>query len=227
MSLQLPLLQPDSGKFPSFKQAVDALGIVPEILYRALEFGTSQNRLFFEQLSEKERPRPHIREIIVRDQAKRFLQRNDFQVEDEVINVGGEPLAALLTRWGPVQIRTLKAISGLVPGCGDSFKRRRFYNQLPDLYLGRDGKTRQTRLNLLFLWDFDPTFNLGNVWLSLPLRAGENSADVVTFWHEPLPHPATLAPDVKAGTARQEAEDELEKLLRDDEQKPEDEEESG
>src|SRR3979411_1922880 len=104
MALQLTLLQPRDGCFPSFEQTRSALGIAPQILFRALEFGTSQDRIFFEKLSENERPRPHIREMIVRDQGKRFLERNNFQVEEESISVGNEPLAALVVRFGPVQI---------------------------------------------------------------------------------------------------------------------------
>ena len=84
---------------------------------------------------------------------------------------------------------------------------------------------RQTRLNLIFLWEFDKAFNLGNVWLVCPMRAGETSADVVTFWHEKLPHPATIMRTVaEEPDARQKAEEELDHLLRNE---PEADEEKG
>jgi hypothetical protein len=215
MVLQLTLPQSTTSKLPSFEQTLAALGQIPEFLFRALEFGTSQNRLFFETLSNDERPRPHLREMIVRDQGKRFLERNEFQVDEDLVGVGNEPLSALLLRCGPVQIRVLKAADGLAPGCGDSFRRRRFYNQAPDFYRDSRGKTYKTKLNLLFLWNFDPSFNLGQVWLTCPMRAGETSEDVVTHFHELLPHPAFASAGRPAEEARSEAEQELERLLGD------------
>jgi hypothetical protein len=181
---------------------------------RPLEFGTSQNRLFFETLSQNEPPRPHLREMIVRDQGKRFLERNEFQVDDDLLALGNEPLSALLLRCGPVQIRVLKSADGLVPGCGDSFRRRRFYNQSPDFYRDPHGKAHKTKLNLLFLWNFDSSFNLGHVWLTCPIRAGETSEEVVTHFHQPLPHPVFATLIRPAEDVRNQAEEELERLLR-------------
>jgi len=226
MALQLTLIRPRNGRLPSFERTRSALGQIPEFLFRALEYGTSQNRLFFETLSENERPRPHLREMIVRDQGRRFLERNNFQVDDELVSVGNEPLSALLLRCGPVQLRVLKSVDGLPPGCGDSLRRRRFYNQAGDLYRDRNGETRSTKLNLLFLWNFDQAFNLGQVWLACTLRAGETSADVVTHFNEPLPHPSTSLTQPSAEKAIKQAEDDLERLLK-EEQEPETEEGSG
>ena len=163
--------------------------------------------------------------MIVRDQGKRFLERNEFQVEEESVDVGNEPLAALVVRCGPAQLRVLKGPDGVVPGCGTSLRRRRFYNQVSDYYRTRDGKVCQTRLNLILLWEFDKAFNLGGVWLVCPMRAGETAAEVVTFWHQKLPHPATLTrAAAEEPDARQKAEEELDRLLRDE---PESDEEKG
>jgi hypothetical protein len=108
MELQLPLLREVNGRVPPFHQTLAALGELPTFLYSAAEFGTSQVRSFFELLSEKETPRPHVREMILRDQAKRYFERNHFNIEDEALSIGNEPLAALLIRCGPVQFRVLK-----------------------------------------------------------------------------------------------------------------------
>jgi hypothetical protein len=216
MGLQLPLIRPRNGHLPTFERTLAALGPIPNFLFRALEFGASQNRLFFDLLSEKERPRAHLREMIVRDQGKRFLERSEFQVEDEAVTVGNEPLAALVLRCGPVHMRVLKAAApdGLAPGCGASERRRGFYNQAPSLYLGLDGRTRQTKLNLIYLWTFDDAFNLGQTWLVCPLRAGETPAEVITHFHEPLPHPAVSLSEQAASEQVKQTEDELEDLLR-------------
>ena len=217
MSSQLTLLKPERGEFPRFHATVSALGDIPALLYRALEFGTGINREFFEKLSQNEKPRPHIREMIVRDQAKQFLRRNDFSVDEEPVSVGNEPLAALVIRLGPVQIRVLKASGGVVPGCGTSDRRRSFYNQYREVYQDRLGKVRETRLNLLVLWDFDSLFNLHQLWMACPMRGGERSADVLLYWHEKLEHPAEVPVIPPAADAQQKTEDELERLLRDDE----------
>jgi hypothetical protein len=215
MSLQLPLaLDGPSRSFPSFADTLKALGSIPSLLYQSLEFGTSQNRAFFEQLSYNERPRPHIREMIVRDQAKCFLNRNDFSVDDEEVSVGNEPLAALIVRCGPVQLRVLKGPGGVIPGCSDSQRRREFYNQQAKTYRDRAGTIRTARLNLVVLWEFDQYFNLAPLSLVLPIRAGERSADVVFMWNEPMPHPGTqIVTDFVAD--QKQIEDELERLLTD------------
>ena len=207
MDLQMPLLRVTDGNVPSFEQTISALGSMPAILYRALEFGTSQNRTFFEQLSSKRASASASREMIVRDQAKRFFERSDFQVEDEPMTVGNEPLSALVVRCGPAQVRVLKGKGGLVPGCGDSFRRRNFYNQVSDLYRDRNGKTRRTLLNLLVLWDFDTLFNLANLWLVCPMRAGEKTADVLWHWHEAIPYPSAIELKLPTEEVRQQAEE--------------------
>lgn len=215
MNLQLTLLRPNRGRVPTFERTLTALGEIPSILCRALEFGASQNRRFFEELSQKEKPRPHLREMIVRDQAKRFLERNDFQVEEESVTVGNEPLAALTAYCGPAHLRVLKGFGGTVPGCGDSGRRKDFYNQKPGLYRDGKGQIREAKLNLLYLWDFDKTFNLGDLWLACPMRAGQTSADILLHWHEPIPYPIAVASDARVSDeSRREAEDELERLLR-------------
>jgi hypothetical protein len=219
MQINLNLNFPNHGRIPTFLQTVAALGSVPSILWRALEFGASQNRSYFERLSENELPRPHIREMIVRDQAKRFLERMNFPVEDDGsdVTVGNEPLVALTARFGPVQFRILKGKRGIVPGCGDSVARRKFYGQVPLYYLGADRQVRQTKLNLITLWDFDTLFNLGQLWLVCPRCGGTRADDVRWFWHEPLPHPALAAQSAsETYTSEDDVDRELDRLLRDE-----------
>src|SRR5689334_22470970 len=108
---------------PTFQKVMAILGSLTDILYRSVEYGTLQNRTYFEVLSEDERPRPHVREMIVRDMAKRFLERNDFVVGEERLIVGNEPLVALVLTWGEFQIRILKGKNGVLPGCGRSKDR--------------------------------------------------------------------------------------------------------
>ena len=113
-----------------------------------------------------------------------------------------------------------------MPGCGESLQRRQFYNQEPSKYIdSQSGLIRQTKLNLLGLWDFDSNFNLSQLWRCCPMRAGTRTAEVMTHWHEPVPHPATkmgASSGESAEVAKNRAEDDLEELLRENEANPED-----
>ena len=171
---------------------------------------------FFDEISDKETPRSHLREMIVRDQAKRYFARNAFTVDDEEVSVGNEPLAALIIRCGPAQIRVLKGPGGIAPGCGESDRRLDFYNQQPCAYRCTNGQIKTARLNLLVLWEFDQNFNLADLSLALPIRGGAKCADVLCSWTERIPHPATqIAPNFAED--KEGIEDELERLLKDHE----------
>jgi hypothetical protein len=205
-----------SDDVPGFPQVLSALGTIPAILYRALEFGTAQNRAYFETLSENEPPRLHVREMIVRDMAKRFLERSEFVVEEDRLMVGSEPLVALVLRWNGIQIRILKGKNGVLPGCGRSVNRKRFYRQLPSTYLDDAKRPKRSKLNVVLLWDFDAVFNLKKLWLVCPRTAGARAHDVTWFWHESIPHPAISAAST-AGARPIDSGADLEDLLRDDE----------
>ncbi len=177
MGLQLTLIQPSQGRVPSFERTLSALGDIPSILYRAVEFGTAQNREFFERMSENERPRPHIREMIVRDQAKRFLQRNDFQVEEDAVTVGNEPLSApdrpLWTGPSP----GAQGSRGVVPAVAEILlRRRRFYNAnlrfVPCSQRQNGTDEAKPPSSLGFRFGFQP---LNQLWLACPMRGGETS----------------------------------------------------
>jgi hypothetical protein len=189
-----------SDDVPGFPQVLSALGTIPAILYRALEFGTAQNRAYFETLSENEPPRLHVREMIVRDMAKRFLERSEFVVEEDRLMVGSEPLVALVLRWNGIQIRILKGKNGV----------------LPSTYLDDAKRPKRSKLNVVLLWDFDAVFNLKKLWLVCPRTAGARAHDVTWFWHESIPHPAISAAST-AGARPIDSGADLEDLLRDDE----------
>jgi hypothetical protein len=209
---------------PSFRRVAADLGSLVGILYRSIEYGTLQNRTYFEVLSDGERPRSHVREMIVWDMAKRFLERNNFVVEEERLIVANEPLVALVLTWGDFQIRILKGRNGILPGCGRSRIRKRFYGQFPISYLDAAGRSRRTKLNLIFLWDFDSVFNLAKIWLVCPKSGGAGAADVTWFWHEEVP-----LPGIGSGTTppaqpqSPESDVELEELLRESQEREEDE----
>lgn len=219
------LFFPGRRRVPSFKDTVAALGDSPAYIYQALEHGSERCRSFFHDLSDKETPRPHLREMIVRDGAKRFLEKNAFIVGDDHIEMANEPMAAVLLRLGAIQIRILKGPEGTVPGCGTSDRRREYYSQKPGIYIA-NGVGSPTKLNLVLLWDFDPHFNIGNVWLCCPVGAGATPSEVRCRWHEPLSHPALTVSPARTQNDEQRDEQEIEQMLRNSDKSEESEDEA-
>jgi hypothetical protein len=201
-----------SSGLPTFDAALDALGPIPNLLYRALEFGTIQNRTYWDQLCGGERPGLHVREMLVRHQAKRFLLREQIPVEEDRFSVETEPLVALVFRYEDIAVRVLKGRNGIVPGCGRSRNRRRFYNQVPQLFLDKSRKARKTKLNLLVLWDFDGSFNLNQLWLACPISAGRTAAQVRCLWTQSIPFAVGQIP---TASQVQPGDDDLRSLLED------------
>lgn len=218
-----------SQRPPSFHEVQSELRDLLALLFRALEFGAVKNHAYFDELSDGERPRPHVREMVVRDHAARHLRDHKISVEED-LTIFSEALRALVVRHKGTHLRVLKARNGIVPGCGLSKPRRRFYNQSPTSYKEQDGTFVSTKWNLLLLWDFDSVFNIGKVWLVFPTRAALRSAEVGYAWIEELQHPVTNiqipAPDPDSAA---QDEQELRDLLDDkgeNEEKRDDEAES-
>lgn len=192
------------------------------LLYESLDAGTTVCRKYYDDNCDGENPEAHLREMIVRDQAKRYLIKNGLRVtevkERRGLRLATEPLISLLLHYKGFALRVLKAKKGVPPGCGLSKRRREFYNQASVRFLDDDGKPVGSKTNLLVLWDFAPSFGIGRVWLACPEVAGSRSQDVVLAWQELLPSPVVQAAkvqDVPMGTAENEqiAEQELEALL--------------
>ena len=160
-----------------------------------MEFAVAKNQEYFEKLCDRERPESHIREMIVRHQAKRYFKRLDARVEEEPddgLNLINQPLLALNLRLGPVALRILKGREGAVPGCGHSVARSRFYGQFSARHIDANRQIHETKLNLLVLWDFDKKFNLDQLWLACPPKGGFSAQDVECYWNKPLPHAAAI-----------------------------------
>jgi hypothetical protein len=165
----------------------------------------------------------------VRHQARRFLEANNIAVTDEEpLTMQYEPLIALVLTYKNICIRVLKGKRGVVPGCGRSKARRRFYNQRPSLLRLDDGTVFESKWNLLFLWDFDAAFNVSKVWLVFPIQGGSKPADVRYWLHEEIKHPATSTPvQYPEPATAVNPDDELRRLLTDSESAEEDEREKG
>jgi hypothetical protein len=131
--------------------------------------------------------------MLVRDQAKRHLISNGLTVKEERFQILPEPLISLLILANGYAIRVLKGKDGIIPGCGLSGRRRKFYNQASMRYLDPSGKIAQTHTNLILLWDFNTAFGIQAVWLACPQIAGARSQDVVLAWKESIQNPVVEA----------------------------------
>ena len=194
--MQIKLDLPDcDSHVPSFEATAKSLKPIIPAFWRAMEFAVAKNQEYFEKLCDKEKPASHIREMIVRHQAKRYFKRLDVRVEEEPdngFNLINQPLVALNLRLGPVALRVLKGRDGAVPGCGYSVARKRFYGQFPTRHIDANHQIRETKLNLLILWNFDKEFNLDQLRLACPQKGGFRAQDVECYWNEPLPHAAAI-----------------------------------
>jgi hypothetical protein len=218
-SLSLISLQPDP--LPSFVQVMTDVEPLLTLLYESLDAGATVCRKYYEQNCDGDIPGPHLREMIVRDQARRYLAKNGLlvtEVREKRFRLATEPLISLLVHYKSYAFRVLKAKKGIPPGCGTSTRRREFYNQASVRYLGDDGKPGGSKTNLLVLWDFSPSFGIASVWLACPQIAGARSQDVVLAWQEIVPNPVVqqvASYDTPDAAARAEtlADQEIEALL--------------
>lgn len=191
------------------------------LLYESLDAGATVCRKYYEESCDGASPEAHLREMLVRDQAKRYLVKNGFQVvtiREPKLRLAAEPLISLLLHYKGFAFRVLKAKQGVPPGCGLSRRRKAFYSQVSVPYIGDDGKPAGSKTNLLVLWDFSPSFGIGRVWLACPEVAGARSQDVVLAWQELIPNPVvqgTRSQETPSEAAQIEviAEQEIEDLL--------------
>jgi hypothetical protein len=218
---KLSLICVDPEPLPSFGEVMNDVKSLLRLLYEALDAGATVCRKYYDENCDGETPEAHLREMIVRQQAKRYLVKNGqpvTELRECRLRVATEPLISLLLHYKGFALRVLKAKQGIPPGCGLSKRRRQFYNQASVGYLGDDGKPAWSKTNLLVLWDFAPSFGIGRVWLACPEVAGARSQDVVLAWQELIPNPivqGTKPQETPAEAAQLEeiADQEIEALL--------------
>jgi hypothetical protein len=216
---KLSLIRVDPEPLPSFDEVMKEVESLMRLLYESLDAGATVCRKYYDENCDGESPEAHLREMIVRDQAKRYLAKSGLQVtelKERRLRLATEPLISLLLHYKGFALRVLKAKRGIVPGCGLSRRRKEFYSQVSVRYVGDDGKPAGSKTNLLVLWDFAPSFGIGRVWLACPEVAGARSQDVVLAWQELIPNPVVKATGTREnaleaaqieGMAEQEIED--------------------
>ena len=204
----------------SFANTAAALEPLPRIVYGALEGATIKTRTFFGR--EKTTHDPFLAPNLMRFFGKRALRDAGIHAcedDGDVSDFESLPNNGLAFFYKRHHVRILKAaiVRGerwKLPGCGGSEPRKDFYNQQLEIYSDAKGNMYTSSLNVIFLWDFDDSFNLFGVHLGCPKAAGIYAKDVQTHWCESLPHPA-LSP-APAGRPDESSSEMLEELLRND-----------
>jgi len=218
---KLSLISVEPEPLASFGDVMKEVESLLRLLYESLDAGATVCRKYYEENCDGASPEAHLREMIVRDQAKRYLAKNGLRVtelKERRLRLATEPLISLLLHYKGFALRVLKGKRGIPPGCGMSGRRKEFYSQVSVRYIGDDGKPAGSKTNLLVLWDFAPSFGIGRVWLACPEVAGARSQDVVLAWQELIPNPVvqgTRSKETPSEAAQIEviAEQEIEDLL--------------
>jgi len=118
---KLSLICVDPEPLPSFGEVMKEVESLMRLLYESLDVGATVCRKYYDDNCDGESPEAHLREMIVRDQAKRYLVKNGLRVtelKERRLRLATEPLISLLLHYKGFALRVLKAKKGIPPGCG-------------------------------------------------------------------------------------------------------------
>ncbi len=189
MQSQTPLIDLPAD-MPDFQVAMATLGRVPLILYQGLEQAAAEVAAFRDANCPGEQIDEGLTASLVRFHLQRYLKRVGIESQLECDwSINRLPFMGISFHYGSYHVKVLKGAKGCLPGCGDSEKKVRFYNQVQSMYLV-DNRPAQTTANLVVLWDLDLAYGLAGVWLALPAVGGARAGDVSAFWLERIPHPS-------------------------------------
>lgn len=177
-------------EMPDYQTSMSELGRIPLILYQGLEQAASEAAGFRDAKCPGERMDEGLTASLIRFHLQRYLKRVgvESQLEDD-LSIDPLPFMGISFHYGTYHVKVLKGARGCLPGCGDSEKKVRFYNQVQSMFVV-DNRPVQTSANLVVLWDLDSAYGLAGVWLGLPAVGGARAGDVSAFWLERIPHPS-------------------------------------
>lgn len=177
---------------PTFDAALANLQRVPEILYRGLEYGAYKTSAYRDtEFPEKKKLDACLSASMLRAHAIEFLRKEGLDAREDGCHwkFNDLPFCGISFYFNGYHVRVLKGPDGVMPGCGRSRKKRRFYRQVQSSYLIGTAPMLSTA-NLIVLWDFAQGYSLRQLWLALPANGGERPKDVSAYWCYPLAHPA-------------------------------------
>jgi hypothetical protein len=158
-----------------------------DVIYEGLEAGTEHAREYFEGQSRG--IEPTLASALVRYRMKAYLADRAEVVEEydqeDLANIG------LCIRAGKYCIRIWKSGGDFIPPPGRSRSKHGFlHQQLEFVFPDQPGIPRMTELNLVVLWNVDPSYHLTGMHLACPKAAPTNYSTVEVYWAIPIDHPA-------------------------------------
>ncbi len=211
--IQTHLLPLQDG-LPTFESASQSLDRVPEILYRGLEYGASKTSEFRDREFPRKKMDACLSASIFRAHGIEYLRREGIDAQPDGFKwmFNNLPFLGISFYYNRMHVRILKGPEGILPGCGRSRKKHRFYDQFPSNYLIGNIPMRSTS-NLIVLWDFSDSYHLAHLWLALPANGGRRPQDVSAYWVGALAHPAEMAAPAPPTTPTPQ-DDGMERLIR-------------
>jgi len=193
---QQPHLLPLPNDLPTFQTALQNFEHLPDYLYGALEAAASKCRDYKDAEFPKTKFDAHVAAAMFRAQSIKYLRDKGIDAREDGCYwaFNNLPFAGISFYYKNQHVRILKGRDGVLPGCGRSGTKKKFYGQVPTKYLVGN-KPMRSDANFVVLWDFATGYALEKLWLVLPAKGGARSDDVSAYWQEALPHPvATHSP---------------------------------
>lgn len=208
--MQQQQLLPLPDGLPNFEEALATLGDIVPTIYKALENGAYKVSSYRESEAPNELLDAGFAASILRFHSSRDIKNIgiDFQSEDWIED--SIPFMGMSFYYKKCHVRILKGPNGELPGCGDSEKKKRFYNQLPSLYL-IGTETIQSACNVVVLWNFGPSYSLEQLRLALPAKAASRAENVSAYWNQPIPYVSTA---IQSPSPTSLTDDGMDKLIK-------------
>src|SRR5277367_3396458 len=99
---KLSLISLEPEPLPSFSEVMKDVESLMRLLYESLDAGATVCRKFYDDFCDGDTPGAHLREMIVRDQGKRYLAKNGLRVtelKELRFRLATEPLISLLVHY--------------------------------------------------------------------------------------------------------------------------------
>jgi len=189
--MQQQQLLPLPEGLPGFEEALATLDEIILTIYKALENGAYKVSAYRDAEAPNEILDAGFAASILRFHSSKVIKNigTDFELEDWIED--SITFMGMSFYYKKYHVRILKGPHGELPGCGDSVKKKGFYNQLPSLYL-IGTETIESICNVIVLWNFGPAYNLEQLRLALPAKGASGAEHVSAYWNKPMPYPAGM-----------------------------------
>jgi hypothetical protein len=187
--MQQSQLLPLPQDLPTFDEASSTLNDMFPMIYKGLENGAYKVAAYRDQEFPADTLDAGLAASILRCHSSRLIRTigTEFEFEDWVED--RIPFMGMSYLYKGYHVRIRKGPNGELPGCGDSSKMRRFYNQLPTKFLIGNERA-DSKCNVIVLWNFGPGYTLEQLRLALPAIGAPRAENVSFYWNQFIPYPA-------------------------------------